>query len=133
MISFKERVKTEAIKNACIYEKNFINYEYLVCSEAFERGYHIIKSDKGNYLHLIGIHTNLSAEEFLMEKEEKTEEKAVLVSGTEEESEVIKEQIMCPRCGAPMIKRIAKKGKNIGKEFWGCSNFPKCRGVISEM
>ena len=32
--------------------------------EAFENGYHIIKSDKGNYLHLIGIHTQLSAEQF---------------------------------------------------------------------
>ncbi|MCI5740292.1 MAG: PBECR4 domain-containing protein [Lachnospiraceae bacterium] len=63
-ISFKERVKNEAITNAKLYETNFINFEYLICSKAFENYYHIIKSDKGNYLHLIGIHTNLTAEDF---------------------------------------------------------------------
>ncbi|MBM9512012.1 topoisomerase DNA-binding C4 zinc finger domain-containing protein [Desulfobulbus marinus] len=30
-----------------------------------------------------------------------------------------------------MIKRVAKKGSRAGKQFWGCSNFPKCRGTIS--
>lgn len=64
IVSFKERVKNEAIANAIAYQSNFIDYEYLVCSEAFNNGYHIIKSDKGNYLHLIGIHTALLAEEF---------------------------------------------------------------------
>ncbi len=37
----------------------------------------------------------------------------------------------CPRCGAPMVKRKATKGVNASKEFWGCSNFPKCRGIIN--
>lgn len=63
-VSFKERVKDEAIANACLYKKNYIDYEYLICSEAFDNGYHIIKSDAGNYLHLIGIHTALSAQDF---------------------------------------------------------------------
>ena len=40
-------------------------------------------------------------------------------------------EILCPKCGAPMIKRIAKKGTNAGKEFYGCSNFPTCRGVVN--
>jgi restriction system protein len=30
-----------------------------------------------------------------------------------------------------MIKRIAKKGANAGKTFYGCANFPKCRGIIN--
>lgn len=64
IISFKERVKNECIKNVKLYEDNFIKFEYLICSEAFEKGYCIIKSDKGNYLHLIGIHTRLSPEDF---------------------------------------------------------------------
>ena len=63
-VSFKERVRNEAIANAKFYKSNFIDYEYLICSEAFENGFHIIKSDKGNYLHLIGIHTELSSEQF---------------------------------------------------------------------
>jgi restriction system protein len=36
----------------------------------------------------------------------------------------------CPKCGAGMIKRIAGKGENLGKEFWGCSTYPKCKGII---
>ena len=63
-VSFKERVKNEAIANAKLYKDNFIDFEYLVCSEAFENGYRIIKADKGNYLHLIGIHTELTPEQF---------------------------------------------------------------------
>jgi restriction system protein len=37
----------------------------------------------------------------------------------------------CPRCGGTMVKRIAKQGSNAGGAFWGCTAFPKCRGVIS--
>lgn len=37
----------------------------------------------------------------------------------------------CPKCGKPMIKRMAKKGTNSGKEFWSCSSFPKCDGTRS--
>ena len=36
----------------------------------------------------------------------------------------------CPKCGSSMVIREAKKGKNIGKKFWGCSNFPKCKNTI---
>lgn len=32
----------------------------------------------------------------------------------------------CPRCGAPLVLRTSKKGDNAGKQFWGCSAFPKC-------
>lgn len=40
----------------------------------------------------------------------------------------------CPRCGAELVLRTAKKGDNAGKEFYGCSTFPKCRYIenISE-
>jgi restriction system protein len=37
--------------------------------------------------------------------------------------------VTCPSCGGPMISRIAKKGSNAGNSFWGCANYPKCRGV----
>lgn len=37
---------------------------------------------------------------------------------------------LCPKCGAPMVKRRATKGENAGKEFWGCSKYPHCRGII---
>lgn len=37
---------------------------------------------------------------------------------------------VCPVCNSTMVKRVAKKGTYIGKEFWGCSMFPKCKGTI---
>jgi restriction system protein len=33
----------------------------------------------------------------------------------------------CPSCGSQLIVRVAKRGKNTGKEFIGCSSFPKCK------
>ncbi|EKO3802560.1 NERD domain-containing protein [Vibrio harveyi] len=35
----------------------------------------------------------------------------------------------CRRCGSEMVLRETKRGENIGKQFWGCSTFPKCRAV----
>ena len=35
----------------------------------------------------------------------------------------------CPRCGAPLVLRTAKKGENAGNQFYGCSAFPKCRYI----
>ena len=37
----------------------------------------------------------------------------------------------CPKCGSPMVQRVAKSGANAGKTFWGCSTFPACRGIRS--
>ena len=35
----------------------------------------------------------------------------------------------CPTCGARMVERTAKKGKNAGQPFWGCGTYPDCRGI----
>ena len=37
----------------------------------------------------------------------------------------------CPKCGAELVLRTAKKGSNAGNQFYGCSNFPKCRYIQS--
>lgn len=37
----------------------------------------------------------------------------------------------CPRCGAPMVLRTAKRGARVGKQFYGCSAYPRCRGIIN--
>lgn len=34
---------------------------------------------------------------------------------------------MCSKCGAKLVLRTAKKGNNVGKQFYGCSTYPKCR------
>jgi len=36
---------------------------------------------------------------------------------------------LCPTCATTMVKRTARKGQNAGGEFWGCVQFPACRGV----
>lgn len=38
---------------------------------------------------------------------------------------------LCPKCGSSMVLRETKQGQNIGQKFWGCTNFPKCRGVVN--
>lgn len=35
----------------------------------------------------------------------------------------------CPRCGASMVQRMAKRGTNAGRSFMGCSRYPECRGI----
>ncbi len=52
---------------------------------------------------------------------------------SESESESIAEGTsnnrLCPKCNSPMVIKVAKKGKNQGKRFLACSNFPKCRYI----
>ena len=35
----------------------------------------------------------------------------------------------CPHCRKPMVIRIARTGANAGGNFWGCGDYPKCRGI----
>lgn len=35
----------------------------------------------------------------------------------------------CPSCGSAMARRVAKRGANAGKSFWGCSRYPTCKGT----
>ena len=34
---------------------------------------------------------------------------------------------VCPKCGASLKLRTAKKGSNAGSKFLGCENYPRCR------
>jgi four helix bundle suffix protein len=36
----------------------------------------------------------------------------------------------CPVCGQPMLLRTACKGPKAGQPFWGCSDYPDCRGTL---
>jgi len=35
----------------------------------------------------------------------------------------------CPKCDSEMVVRTTKNGPNAGATFWGCSAYPKCKGV----
>jgi len=36
----------------------------------------------------------------------------------------------CPKCEKEMKLRTAKKGPGAGRQFWGCSNYPRCRFIL---
>ncbi|GGB05765.1 NERD domain-containing protein [Agarivorans gilvus] len=33
----------------------------------------------------------------------------------------------CPKCGAELVERLAKRAKNAGNAFIGCSAYPRCK------
>ncbi len=35
----------------------------------------------------------------------------------------------CPKCGAQLVLRTARKGVHTGNSFYGCTNYPKCRFI----
>ncbi|WP_249677593.1 topoisomerase DNA-binding C4 zinc finger domain-containing protein [Pseudomonas abieticivorans] len=35
----------------------------------------------------------------------------------------------CPHCKKPMVIKVARTGSNAGGNFWGCTDYPKCRGI----
>ena len=101
----------------------------------------LIKADSlVAYMHKINIKLNpsaISTEKEMMAKAEALrsmhqENPVDYTAKYQEMIEQYKEQVPhCPMCGAPMIKRIAKKGINAGKEFYGCSRYPSCKGIRS--
>ena len=62
------------------------------------------------------------AETEAAETEETT--KTAAAETAEQEADMV-----CPRCGAALILRTAKKGANAGNQFYGCTAFPKCRYI----
>jgi hypothetical protein len=35
----------------------------------------------------------------------------------------------CPLCSSSIKLRTARRGRNTGSQFWGCSRYPACRGT----
>jgi len=38
-----------------------------------------------------------------------------------------KHDLVCPYCGGKLVLRCASRGYNAGRQFYGCSNYPKCK------
>ena len=63
--SFKERVKRELIKSSQKYTEIYVDYEYLICSDAFvKKAYYIVDAHEDNFQHLTGVHSNISPKDF---------------------------------------------------------------------
>lgn len=39
------------------------------------------------------------------------------------------ESLICPECGGELLLRTAKYGEHTGENFYGCSNYPKCKYI----
>ena len=38
---------------------------------------------------------------------------------------------LCPRCNSKMVLRTARQGMYAGRQFYGCSQYPKCKGIVN--
>lgn len=65
----------------------------------------------------------------IIESEPKVNEPAILEAADDAVNLI--QTPACPKCNGEMIKRVAKKGQNQGQTFYGCVQFPKCRGVVN--
>ena len=65
LIPFKTRFVNTVKACAIKYQANLVDYDYLLCSEAFIKNkYYIINAHKDNFLHLVGINAIMSAKQF---------------------------------------------------------------------
>ncbi|WP_426111954.1 restriction endonuclease [Pseudomonas sp. DSP3-2-2] len=56
-------------------------------------------------------------------------EPEVKIATPPKEQPVEPEAPACPHCRKAMVMRVARTGANAGGNFWGCSAYPKCRGI----
>ena len=119
--TFKDRIVECAISCSSIYKDRFGEYDYLVCSEAFEGDHHQeIKAEANNYLHLIGVNTNLSASEFFkkcIDKELKASDFDFIKSDQSEKS--VKGSVR------QKIKALPQMLEMFDKELFAEKNFKK--------
>ena len=72
--------------------------------------------------------------ENIEKKLESDKEEAVIETAPEEkgpEAQIETQMDRCPKCGGTLVLRTASRGTNAGKQFYGCSNYPKCRYMHS--
>lgn len=39
------------------------------------------------------------------------------------------QNLQCPKCGGNLVLRTSKQGANAGNQFYGCSNYPRCKYI----
>ncbi len=103
---------------------------YATVRDIWERSTDVLSEEKINELYIILARlTNVDEAvkaahiDNINQKYKKEEKKQEPPVHTEQQG------LICPRCGSALVLRTAKKGANAGNQFYGCSNFPKCRYV----
>jgi len=116
---FYDVVKENGLKQGIIISSGIFSEEAL----DFSLGKKLLLINGIDLSHMIGALMQSLAEGGSEENPETSE--------NESQTEMPEIEPLCPICSQKMIKRTAKKGRNAGNIFWGCSQFPNCRGVIS--
>lgn len=60
-----------------------------------------------------------------------TQEHIQYVKRLKNQPKIVESSPNCPLCSSEMVKREAKRGRNAGQFFWGCSRYPHCKGTCS--
>lgn len=82
-------------------------------------------SEAQKQAHIDNINKNISRGYSSPMKQAATPSPTVQIVPTQQQNTVP----LCPKCNSPLVLRTAKKGNNTGNQFYGCSNFPKCRYI----
>lgn len=64
--------------------------------------------------------------------ESEPKNKIIEVTAIKQISDSLMQMPNCPNCQGEMVERVAKKGARQGQIFYGCSQFPQCRGIINK-
>lgn len=78
---------------------------------------------------LLSIHKEISID--YTEKYKKAIAESTVQKNNLGDLAIAEEKLLCPRCGAVMVKRQAKRGAYAGNVFWGCSNYPECKCIVN--
>lgn len=50
-------------------------------------------------------------------------------TGAIKNENIASNSLKCPLCGGKLVLRTARRGLNSGNQFYGCSNYPKCKYI----
>lgn len=120
-ISFRSRAREVIIAGAIDYDDYFVNYDYLLVSEAFVKNkYYIVSAVETNYLHLTGVQTSLSPAQFF--------NKCVSSTAPLQESDFSIEKDPDPSLPEAEQKKLKKKAKgNIRRKIQA---LPNIKGIF---
>lgn len=99
-------------------ENDYIDTLYMARKCLPELSHHKL-SDVAAYFHISTAGAHRALNDCVMNQQSYEELGKILQQRQESQPE-----ILCPKCGAEMVKRKSMYG-----EFYGCSNFPRCRGT----
>lgn len=119
---YKSDVKSSPKEQRAIGEKILARNieerkDYFAKFEELKKEYETTRNDKS------------AVAESKVVEEKPAEQKVVKQEQVTQKPTAENKPLICPRCGAQLVLRTAKKGNNVGNQFYGCSAFPKCKYV----